>query len=144
MQFRASNHEDIASEDCPIDCCVIPRKIDPYVVNQTTMQYALYRLAWRGWVRLCATLESKTSGGQLIRARKSLTLHGYTRKYEYWSGRPVWVDDRNRQYVDHPRGYRREFDYRKRRRQNGAIVTEGYWIWRCGRDVYDDTLNCFI
>ena len=88
IQFNASNHRDIAYEDCPIDCCVIPRRMN--IENQCTMQYALYRLAWRGWIRLSATLESKTlRTGELVRARKSLSLHGYERKYVYWSGEPV-------------------------------------------------------
>lgn len=143
IQFHASNHHDIANEDCPIDCCVIPRRMN--IENQCTMQYALYRLAWRGWIRLSATLESKTlRTGELVRARKSVSLYVYERKYVYWSGEPVWFDRHGGRYTDHPLGYRREFVYRFSSRRDGTLKMKGVWVWRCGEETYEDTPDCFI
>lgn len=146
VQFRASRPEDIRDEACQIDCCVVPREFDSQVPRQCTMQYALYRLAWRGWVRLCATLGSQRDGrsGEVVRVRKSLSLAGWTRKYEYWSGRPVWIDSRGNRHTDHPQRFRRDFVWKARQRGDGALEMDGFWVWTDGTREIFDTLNCFI
>lgn len=143
VQFRATSFENIKKADCPIDCCVIPRAIQ--VPNQCTINYALYRLAWRGWIRLCATLESTTDDlGNLVRTRKSVSINGYRRKNKYWSGDPVWVDNHNQEYDSHPHGYLREFIYTSHQRQNGTMETHGSWVWRVGDRLISDTTNCLV
>lgn len=146
VQFRALSLDDIAAEDCPIDCCVIPRGIDPQMRGQCTMQYALYRLSWRGWVRLCATLGSKERRPEeFVRVRTSLPpLSGLTRKYEYFSGSPIWVDNRGREHRTHPSGCWRDLVFKHRSRHNGAQEAQGFWVWRIGDRVVDGTPNAFI
>lgn len=136
-QFKARNPDEIESGDCPIDCCVIPREDDGTVADLVTMQYALYRLAWRGWIRLCASLEVRqNSSGDLVRTKIHLSFDGYTRKYKYYSGRPFWVDEYGRPHGhQHPNGFYREFVHTNNR---GKI--EGFWRWTSG---HFDTLNCF-
>lgn len=130
VQFRALSLEHIAAEDCPIDICVIPRRMDPHLPDQCTMQYALYRFAWRGWICLCVTLDSKERRPEeLMCVRKSLlSLSGLTRKYEYFSGRPVWVDTRGRQYPNHPNGCHRDLVYEHRPRHNGTQEVMAFWV----------------
>ncbi|KAJ5454946.1 hypothetical protein N7530_012715 [Penicillium desertorum] len=132
VQFRALSPQDISAEDCPIDICVIPRTPNPDMRDPCTMQYALYRLGWRGWVRLCATLASKEDrrSGEIIRARTSLSLGGLTRKYVYWSGNPIWVDDRGREHDIHPSGCWRDFIFKVRPRQDDTQEVRGFWAWR--------------
>jgi hypothetical protein len=144
VQFRASSPEDIASRHCPIDVCVVPRDVDPFLQSQCTMQYALYKLALAGWRRLCSTLDSKVVVENQLekvkRARTHLVLDGFSRKYTWWSGRPYWVDDQNRRYGHHPNGYSRDFVIRYHGEES-----KGYFVWldQQGRGV-DDTLNCFV
>ncbi|RAL01694.1 uncharacterized protein BO80DRAFT_501618 [Aspergillus ibericus CBS 121593] len=146
VQFRALRVEDISAEDCPVDICVIPRDYDPNIPDQCTMQFALYRLAWRGWVRLCATLECREDRrpGEYVRVPTHLNHGGLTRKYEYWSGTPIWVDHYGRQYLAHPSGCRRDFVYRSRPRPNGTAETQGFWVWRSQDGLIEDTPNAFI
>lgn len=144
VQFRATKADDIRLDDCPVDCCVIPRKPDLHTPGQCSMQYALYRLAWRGWVRLCATLEYSQDGQGVLRARRKLTLNGLTRKYEYWSGRPKWVDNHGYDYHSHPGGYERRFTYRPVTLPDGRVQSLGFWVWVLRDEIIDDTRDCFI
>lgn len=143
VQFQARNREEIKSRRCRIDCCVIPRT-SAEIANQCTMQYALYRLAWRGWIRLCATLESEVGGsGGLLRAQMPLYLGKCRREYEWYSGRPRFFDEYNHS-CSAPRGYRRVFIHRTIQRRDGSHKPGGFWVWTNGRETKDDTLNCFM
>ncbi|KAK4095890.1 hypothetical protein N658DRAFT_534396, partial [Parathielavia hyrcaniae] len=84
VQFRAASRDLIRNENCIVDCCVIPR--EPVYFEQCTIQYALYRLAWRGWMRLSATLLDRNDTRQSL----DVALNGIPRTYEWFSGRPVW------------------------------------------------------
>ncbi|KAK4642585.1 hypothetical protein QC761_0086040 [Podospora bellae-mahoneyi] len=125
VQFRARDREDIKSPGCPVDCCVIPRH--PKYQDQCTIQYALYRLAWRGWMRLSATL---ANGGSL-----PVSIGGINRVYEKWSGRPMWEVALGAYEFGQPNGYRRQFI----RDQTG-----GFWVWVDNdRNILTyDTGNC--
>ncbi|KAK4203786.1 hypothetical protein QBC40DRAFT_166515 [Triangularia verruculosa] len=114
LQFRAQNRDQIRNEACHVDCCVIPR----YYISedQCTIQYALYRLAWRGWARLSATLAGQNS----TRMPLAVALDGIPRAYEWWSGTPLWETAHGRYEFVHPNGWKRQFV-----RQG----TDGYWIW---------------
>lgn len=151
VQFRASSIEDIKKHDCVVDCCVIPREFDPHMPGQCTMQFALYRLFWRGWKRLCATMysteirRSRSSSSETVRTRKSVVLENWTRHYIYWSGETVWRDNHGRQMDHHPTGYRRDFFFDQVRRRDGTSLTVGYWVWMLDDKVKEkDTGNCFI
>jgi hypothetical protein len=140
VQFRALSAEDIQREDCVVDICVVPREFQGEP-NQCTAQYALYKLACAGWQRLSTTLGFREDrSGTLTRARVHLSLDGFTRKYEYWSGKPIWFDNYNRQYLIHPHGYQRVFVYRRGARREA----QGFWTWIVGDQQIDDTLDCFI
>lgn len=131
---------------CPIECCVIPHIIGAGdTARMCTMQYALYRLAWRGWVRLCATLEcaNDPESDTWTRERRDLFIHGLKRKYKYWSGEPVWFDARGTP-CDPPPGWRRDFVNQSFRRQDGRWEPKGFWVWTNGHDQIKDTSNCFI
>lgn len=144
VQFQARNREEIKSRRCRIDRCVIPRGMNAAIVNQCTMQYALYRLAWQGWVRLCTTLESGVdSSGELVRAQKPLSLGRCRREYVWYSGRPEFFDEYNHP-CSVPGGYTRIFVHRPVERRNGSQKPGGFWVWTNGREMKDDTLNCFV
>jgi hypothetical protein len=85
LQFRAPNKDQIQSQECLVDCCIISR--EQLFPEQCTIQYALYRLAWRGWMRLSATLTGQSS----TRRPLDVALDGVSRVYEWWSGRPAWA-----------------------------------------------------
>lgn len=145
VQFRARSREHIKSQSCRIDCCVIPRETNRNIVNQCTMQYALYRLAWRGWVRLCATLDTeRLSTGERIRASTELVIGRKTREPKWWSGEPEWLDEHGRPCPG-PRGYARTFVHRPVPRRNGGEKPGGFFVWisEDRRHMLDDTLNCF-
>ncbi|KAJ5668738.1 hypothetical protein N7462_009808 [Penicillium macrosclerotiorum] len=150
VQFRATSPAAISRRDCPVDCCVVSREMNAFDTDQCTMQYALYRLAWRGWLRLSATLEfteedrlteSTVTSVLAVPAPKPLVMDGFTRQYEYWSGCPIWVDHRGYPSRRHPSGHRRHFIYRQHVHRDGTTEIQGVWTW--GRGV-DDTGNCFI
>lgn len=145
VQFRASQLDDILDPYCHIDCCVIPRAAGHFP-DQCTMQYALYRLAWRGLVRLCATLDyAEDKQGELVRAQTSLTINGYKREYDYFTGSPYWLDLHGARYKHHPHGYERRFQQRLVRLPSGHTNGEGFWIWSArGQKDFIDTLDCFI
>lgn len=67
VQFKALNREEIKHPQCSIDCWVIPRQL--LKRHQCTIQYGLYQLAWRGWMRLSATLEDGSGGEKKAIAR---------------------------------------------------------------------------
>ncbi|KAL4925818.1 uncharacterized protein BDV17DRAFT_294089 [Aspergillus undulatus] len=131
LQFRARTREDIRSRDCIIDCWIIPR-----AEEYCTFQYALYRLAWRGWVRLSATLDG---GNRDERLELEVTIDRMDRRYEYWSGRPIWEVTPGRYEYVHPNGWQRQ--WMQNQQQNN-----GYWFWaRPGsQDRVRDTGNCLL
>jgi hypothetical protein len=133
VQFRASSVEDIASPDCSIDCCVVPREPNHHH-DQCTIQYALYRLAWRGWHRLCSSLATKASA----RSYLSVRHERLKRRSIFWSGDSYWVDGQNH-LQDAP--LRRAFVYTVDDRN----IPVGFWVWKSGnRIVHYDTPDCFI
>jgi hypothetical protein len=96
-------------------------------------------MALAGWVRLCATLSySQEVTDEYTRARASLEIDGYRRKYVYFSGEPIWYDKHNQIVNKHPRGYQRKFT----QDQQGRYC----FIWQTadGHPVKTDTLDCFI
>ncbi|KAL2015109.1 hypothetical protein VTK56DRAFT_6309 [Thermocarpiscus australiensis] len=135
LQFRAASRDEIKSQECDVDCCIIPRE-ELFPGLQCTIQYALYRLAWRGWMRLSATLAGQNS------ARKPLdvAVDGIPRVYEWWSGRPAWRVAGRYQF-GHPNGWKRQFI------RDG---TDGYFIWVDDNGNYPngvlvcDTGNCLL
>jgi len=114
LQFKARDKEGIRMPGCAIDCCLIPLKS---AMGQSTIQYALYRLAWRGWMRLSATL---MDGGGGIRSSIPVTIGNIPRHYEGWSGKPFWEYQPGQYSFRHPQEWRREF-----------VVDRGngYWVW---------------
>lgn len=110
VQFHAKNKEGIRSVNCTIDVCCVPRSsADP---NMCTARYGLYRLVWRGWIRLIATKAENPA----------VSLGGFTREFEYWSGRPFWRDEVDRhKELNHPDGYYWMFD-----------IASNQWYWNDG------------
>lgn len=98
-----------------------------------------------GWRRLCSTLDSKVVVVEdhlekTVRARKPLSLDGFIRKHEWWSGKPYWVDNQGRRYTNHPNGYSRDFVIRYQGEES-----KGYFVWfALGQEIRDDTRNCFV
>ncbi|KAK4096894.1 hypothetical protein N658DRAFT_501069 [Parathielavia hyrcaniae] len=124
LQFRAASKDQIQDQDCHVDICIIPR--EKLFQEQCTIQYALYRLAWRGWMRLSAT--SATQEGS---KRKTVTVavDGIPRAYEWWSGKPFWEVAPGRYQFGHPNGWKRQFF---------RLGTGGYWIWADDNGNYPD------
>lgn len=145
VQFKASRFDDILQANCRIDCCVIPHPIGRGIAGLCTMQYALYRLAWRGWVRLCATTEcvQDRRSGRLIRSKREVIIDGRERDYRGYSGEPFWRDV-NGDLCNPPRGWWRDFANRSYQRQDGSWKSNGYWFWTNGRDEIKDTSNCLL
>ncbi|KAJ5267825.1 hypothetical protein N7478_010633 [Penicillium angulare] len=144
VQFRAEDRKDIKSQDCIIDCCVIPRELDRAIENQCTMQYALYKLTAAGWKRGATTLDSRFRGsGERVRAQTPLCIGEYRRDYVWYSGEPTFFDSYNRE-CSIPVGYKRIFLHRLVEGRNGRQKPGGFWVWTNGRNMVDDTLDCFI
>ena len=125
LQFKASSRNDIKEANCRVDCCILPRSSAvPGVCNA---RYGLYRLVWRGWMRLAAVASQHIP----------VSLNGWEREFRYWSGRPTWINEINRRVkeLDHPDGYRRIFDTANRAwywaHLNGAPVQDanGTRVW---------------
>lgn len=141
VQFRAHDREHIKSRSCLVDCCVIPREYIEDIPHQCTIQYALYKLAWRGWVRLCATLGRAND----LRAQTDVKIHGCTREYKWWSGEPFWIDRHTGEPCRSPHHIRREFYYRSVQQPSGNAKVGGFWVWVDESDmIVDDTKDCFI
>lgn len=102
-QLKADNLEELRTPGCSVDHCVIPRWC--LEEQQSTIQYGLYALAWRGWMRLSATLLSISGGFQ---GCHPIELDGCTRVHEYWSGRPMWKTN-GTTIIEHPKGWSRYF-----------------------------------
>lgn len=108
--FKAANVNNIKT--CDVDCCVEPRSADDTIC---TARYALYRLVWRGWMRLTAELS----------AHLRVSIATWGREFIYWSGRPVWRSEANghaSRQLEHPDGLLRRYD-------------GGAWYWE-NRDGY--------
>lgn len=130
--------EEIKLETCKIDCCVIPREYQE-IPDQCSIPYALYRLGIAGWVRLSSNLDSTPDRqGRLFRAEITLTVGKLTRLYEFWSGRPYFVDESGRP-VD--KNYVREFCTTL---VNGGTEIRGQWVWTIRDRRAFDTKDCFI
>lgn len=80
----------------------------------------------------------------MTRTRTSLSLGGLTRKYVYWSGNPIWVDERGREHDVHPSGCRRDFIIVARARRDGIQEAQGFWAWIWEGRPVEDTLNAFM
>ncbi|CAG8887483.1 unnamed protein product [Penicillium egyptiacum] len=147
LQFRARDAEAIRDEMCPVDICIIPREELGHG-DQCTMAEGLRALALKGFTRLCATGDSvPTESGNNIRSPTKLNLAGFDRRYEFWSGRPFWVDHRTRERrSDHPSGYFRDLRFVRTRDSDRGPEFKGYWSWfdHEGHLVVDDTTNCFL
>lgn len=146
VQIRAGSREQLKNPNTRVDYCVIPHNLD--LSNEITMQSGLYLLAWRGWMRLSATMEARTKD---VEGYIHLELEGSNRVYEYWSGRPMW-ETAERYSVEHPKGWRRKFEFAKVSNDSDStnLMEEspagrrGYWIWdRPGRRAVADTGNVF-
>lgn len=125
VQFHAKDREGIKSNDCTIDVWCLPRSsADP---NLCAVRYGLYRLVWRGWMRLIATKAENPV----------VPLGGFAREFEYWSGRPFWRNEANHRHkmINHPAGYSRAFD-----------VANKAWYWSDanGNNVAWDTVQLSI
>jgi hypothetical protein len=74
----------------------------------------------------------------LIRAEISITVGKLRRIYEYWSGRPYFVDESG-----HPvdKKYVRKFCTTL---VNGGTEIQGQWVWTIRDKTVVDTRNCFI
>ncbi|KAJ6125817.1 hypothetical protein N7471_010310 [Penicillium samsonianum] len=84
---------------CLVDICIIPREEVGYD-DQCTMAEGLRALALRDFTRLCATGDSTpTDSGNNIRPSTKLSRVKFDRRYEFWSGRPFWVDRRTRETI---------------------------------------------
>lgn len=112
--FKGSGREKIKAADCPVECVVLPRRSDDEL--HCTIRYALYRLVWRGWMR-----QAQTHG-------LPVQYGNYRREYQWWSGRPVWINLQNGERVyGHPAGLTRVFD-----------KISGAWYWAInGEPVVD-------
>lgn len=108
--------------------------------NQYTMQYGLYRLAWRGWVRLSATQSSTMHENQILPARTSLRSNqGWVRRYEFFSGLPVWMDSEGNQSFRHPDYPNAHRDFRWTSQQAGV------WAWHTlDKGRYRELFHTFI
>lgn len=106
IQFRAKDREAIKSESCQIDTWLVPRhrhlNNNPNAGSNATMRQAFYNLIHRGWIRQI---------GQLSQ-RQPVSIGGFTREFEYWSGRPVWRNSANlrEKHYNHPQGYHRLYN----------------------------------
>ncbi|KKK18880.1 hypothetical protein P175DRAFT_0125885 [Aspergillus ochraceoroseus IBT 24754] len=138
IQFRALSADEIRSENCLIDICAIPRESLHQL--QCTMQYGLYRLTWRGWVRLSATQSSTNHQDRLVASRVNLrSSHGMVRRYEFYSGLPVWMGRDGSEDFSHPDYCNSRRDFRWTSQQDGV------WAWYIHMDwIEDDTANCFV
>ncbi|KAJ5827599.1 hypothetical protein N7447_004362 [Penicillium robsamsonii] len=147
LQFRAKDAENIRDQMCPVDICIIPRE-EPRHGDQCTMAEGLRALALKGFTRLCATGDSaSTNPGNNIRIPTELNLAGFDRHYEFWSGRPLWVERRTRERrFEHPYGYSRDLRFVRTRDNGRGPEFKGYWSWfDLDRHlVVDDTTNCFL
>ncbi|APA13349.1 hypothetical protein SS1G_08066 [Sclerotinia sclerotiorum 1980 UF-70] len=97
VQFKAKDANQIKSADCPVDCCILARA--PEDAQQCAARYALYRLVWRGWIRMTGEWSVEIP----------VSLDGWDRKFRFWSGRPYWEQGRIKEMI-HPNGYQRRFD----------------------------------
>jgi hypothetical protein len=100
IQFRAQAEAELAHKNCPIDVMVIP--YDNSGVNYgdhigCAIRYGLYRLLTAG-LRRCIGIKSP-----------SLSIAGYPRHFEYFSGYPYWITAAGRQAA-HPLGYEQAYD----------------------------------
>ncbi|KEZ42855.1 hypothetical protein SAPIO_CDS5283 [Scedosporium apiospermum] len=95
LQFRAMSVNDIKSQDCKVDCWVIPRVNDGGV----TLRYALYRFLVQGFRRF---------QGMIAYPVRLRDIPPYKR--EWYNGRPLWKIDGT--IVAIPFGHRRRVDAR--------------------------------
>ncbi|ESZ89455.1 hypothetical protein SBOR_10161 [Sclerotinia borealis F-4128] len=124
VQFKAKDDEDIKSLHCRVDCCILARTPEG---AQCTARFALYRLAWRGWMRMIGVWS----------ADFHVSIVGWRREFRYWSGRPGWVNEQDprRKELDHPDGYMRRFDLTKKAwywvdvQRNPVLDVYGNTIW---------------
>lgn len=108
VQFKAKNVEDIKSANCAVDCCILARTPDN--PNECAARYALYRLVWRGWMRMTGKNSENIP----------LSLAGWDRKFHYWSGEPFWENQQiHTQEMMHPNGYVRLFS---------TAAKRWYWV----------------
>jgi hypothetical protein len=108
-----TNRNQIQDANCPVHCMIFP-------LNSSVLLYAFFRLATMGLRRFQAA------------SAPPLAIGEYTRHFQWWSGRPVWVDVRGGRYVDHPEGFQRAFH-----QESGAW----YWVDVDGQTVLDGQGN---
>jgi hypothetical protein len=124
VQFKARDKEEIKDRRCIIDCCILPRaSVDPHAC---TARYGLYRLIWRGWMRMAGIGDP-------------VSLGGLDREFRYWSGTPCWsVPGSQQKFLEHPDAYQRKFDLTEQawywENFDGTPVTiDGRTVWDTGR-----------
>lgn len=144
VQYCAGTIEEIASENCFVDVCIIPRETIHQFPDQCSMAEGLRALALRGFTRLCATRNSvEREPGKYAMMPIPLAIEQHERCYEFHSGRPFWKDPSGRIHRHHPHGHRRDFSITVHQGSNEVC---GHWVWmdKRGRWVANDTKNCFI
>ena len=99
LRFRARSRDDI--KQCPVDCWVVPS-----VSTDTTssIRYAFYRLLSEGFHRAI----SHSLGHPMV------TIGQYQRYFEWFSGKPCWVDNNGNVYEIPPAGYTRVYHSQQR------------------------------
>lgn len=120
VQFKAKDVDEIKSPNCSIDCCILARTLE---IAQCTARYALYRLVWRGWMRMTGEWSNNIP----------FSLSGWDRKFRFWSGRPYWENQQTHaKEMTHPHGYYRIF---------AAMTNMWYWVDANGNVVLDANGN---
>lgn len=93
LRFRAGQANQIRSQDCAVDCWVIPVGND-----NCTVRYALYCLVREGFHRIIGQEAVNFEAG------------GWERHHIWYSGKPYWLYDGNNMGVAHPPGHSRVWD----------------------------------
>jgi len=120
VQFRAENREHIKNSSCPVDCMVVPRlSTKP---DRCTIRQAFYRAATQGLRCYLAKLAPP------------VTIGGYPRRFQYFSGRPVWESAQG-MLDTHPQNFSRV--------RSGSLCME-VGPWRSARLGYDILEGCVI
>lgn len=104
VQFKVATSDDIKDVDVAVDVWIIPRFSN--LATICTARYALYWMAWRGLMRVL--------GQQAV----PLHFNGWTRGFEYFSGRPYWELSGQKNTFTHPGGAIRKFS-----------KDHGYFYW---------------
>lgn len=103
----------IMNANCRVHCLIFP-------LDSSVLLYAFFRLATMG-LRRCQAASAPP-----------VAIGGYTRRFQWWSGNPMWVDVNDGKHANHPGGFTRAFD-----QGSGAW----YWVDVAGQTVLDGQGN---